>query len=158
MAHDELAKTVQGGRMDFGFRDHRTVTLRPKDPYLERVQYRFHHGVLREIAISYRPHRVPDGYEGLLRRLKDIYGQPIRENQDEYDVRPDVLAVTKTVWKDGTTKMELTKSRSFHNGEELVLTITDIALQEAYDAERIQEYRQKVLRVPIPLSDAAQYH
>lgn len=160
MAKHELNGTVLEGRRDSGAVNHAVLTVRPKDPYVQRVQYRFHHGALREIAISYNTQRVPGGHQGLLSRLKDIYGDPIAENQDEYDLRPDVLAVRKTVWEDEATKMVLTNSRRLQNGDEiqeLVLAITDNALQRAYEAEQTQHYRKKIGRVPIPLSESARY-
>lgn len=160
MGRYDLSEKVQEGRRNSGSTEGEVVTVRPKDPYVRSVQYQFHHGVLREIAIAYKSQRVPGGHQGLLSRLKDTYGQPIAENQDEYDLRPDVLTVRKTVWEDEATKMVLTNSRRLANGDEiqeLVLTITDKTLQGAYEAEQNQHYRQKVGRVPIPLSESARY-
>lgn len=134
----------------------RTVIVQPKDRHLQRIEYRLHHNVLREMVIAYRRDRVPGGYEGLLGRLKDTYGQPAIDNLEEYDPRPDVYSVKKTVWKDQTTTMQLSESRRFSEGQELydlVLTIADRALQQAYEDEQAQQHRRRVFRVPIPLSD-----
>lgn len=159
MVQHELNAAVQNvGRIvpDPKLIDPRTVIVQPRDRHLRRIEYRLHHNVLREIAITYHRDRVPGAYEGLLGRLKDTYGQPAIENLEEYDPRPDVYSVRKTIWKDQTTTMVLNESRKLFEGQDthdLVLTITDRALQQAYEAEQAQQHRRRALRVPIPLTD-----
>lgn len=159
MAQHELTAAVQNvGRIvpDPKLAARRTVIVQPRDRHLQRIEYRLHHNALREITITYRRDRVPGAYEGLLGRLKDSYGQPAVENLEEYDPRPDVSSVRKTIWKDQTTTMLLNESRKLFEGQDthdLVLTITDRALQQAYEEEHAQQHRRRAFRVPIPLSD-----
>lgn len=135
---------------------HRTLVVPSKDPHLRRVEYRFYHGVLRELAIYYKRDRVPRGYEGLLARLKETYGQPVAENVEEYDPRQDVFSVKKTVWRDQATTSVLAESRKMREGQEvydLILTMTDLDLQQAYEQDQERRRRQQELRIPIPLSE-----
>jgi hypothetical protein len=132
------------------------LIVRPKNRHLQTIEYRFHHNVLREMSIAYQPDRVPGGYKALLGRLKEVYGQPRVEDQEEYDPRPDVFSMRKTIWNDEATTVVLSKLRRLdaeENEQDLTLTITDRALQRAYEDERTQEYRQRVSNIPIPLSD-----
>lgn len=155
MAEEEIATTVHhAGRIDRKSARHPIMTVQPKDRHLRHIEYRFHHGMLREIAISYNPNRVPGGYKSLVARLKEIYGQPAVEDREEYDPQPDVFSVTKTIWRDDVTTIVLTRSQRLdEERKEIVLTIMDRVLQKAYEDERIQEYRQRVFSVPVPLSD-----
>ena len=155
MAEKEIATTVHhAGRIDRKSARHHIMTVQLKDRHLRHIEYRFHHGMLREIAISYNPHRVPGGYKSLVARLKEIYGQPAVEDREEYDPQPDVFSVTKTIWRDDVTTIVLTRSQRLdEERKEIVLTITDRALQQAYEDERRREYRQRVFSVPVPLGD-----
>lgn len=155
---DLMAITPDAGRVSLGAngRAQRTIVVPSKDRHLYRVKYRFHHGLLRELAICYKRDRVPQGYDGLLARLKESYGTPAAENVEAYDTMPDVLSVKKTVWKDQATTSVLTESRKMREGQEvydLTLTITDNALQQAYEQEQAQRRRQRELSIPIPLPD-----
>lgn len=135
-------------------RKHGTLVVPARDRYIEQVEYRMYQGRLRELAIRYKRDRVPRGYEGLLTRLKETYGRPVAENLEEYDPRPNVFSVKKTVWEDPGTVAVLTETRKFLEGEEvhdLVLKITDRALQEAYEQDQEGHRRQQELSVPIPL-------
>jgi hypothetical protein len=139
-------------------RSHRTLAVPAKDRHLQRIEYRLYHGLLRELAIYYKRDLIPRGYEGLLARLKEAYGQPVAENVEEYDLREDVFSVRKTVWKDQATTSELTESRTMREGQEvyeLVLTMTDHALQQAYEQDRERLRRQQELSIPIPLAEEA---
>lgn len=135
---------------------HKTLIVPAKDRHLRRIEYRFYHGALRELAIYYKRDRVPRGYEGLLARLKETYGQPVAENVEEYDPRQDIFSVKKTVWKDHATTSVLAESRKMREGEEvydLVLTMTDLDLQQAYEQDQERRRRQQELNIPIPLSE-----
>ncbi len=159
MSYDQIRATArQIGRIDPTPTRHGTLIVRPKNRHLQRIEYRFYHNVLREMAISYDPGRIPDGYHALLERLKQVYGQPVTEDQEEYDPRPNVFSMRKTVWTDEATTVAFSTSRRFdaEDGEqELILTITDRALQQAYEDEQTREYRQRVLNIPIPLADTS---
>jgi hypothetical protein len=148
----ELNRTALGANRPL----HKTLIIPSKDRYLQRVEYRFHHGLLRELAIYYKRNRVPRGYEGLLSRLTETYGQPVEENVEEQDSSPDVLSVRKTVWKDHATMSVLAESHKMRQGREaydLVLTMTDLDLQQAYEQDQERGRRQQESRIPIPLSE-----
>src|SRR5512146_1712638 len=135
---------------------HRTLVVPSKDRHLQRIEYRFYHGVLRELAIYYKRDRVPWGYEGLLARLKETYGQPVEENVEEFPLSPDAFSVKKTVWKDHATTSVLAESCKMRKGQEvydLVLTMTDLELQQAYEQDQERRRRQQELRIPIPLPE-----
>lgn len=157
MSYDQVRATArQIGRIDPTPTRYGTLIVRPKNRHLQRIEYRFYHNVLREMTISYHPGHIPDGYQALLERLKQVYGQPVLEDQEEYDPRPNVFSMRKTVWNDDATTVAFTKSRRFDaedNDQELILTITDRALQQAYEDEQTREYRQRILNIPIPLAD-----
>lgn len=156
--NDLMAITPELGRTALGTNNplHKTLVVPSKDRHLHRVEYRFFHGALRELAIYYRHDRIPRGYEGLLARLKETYGQPVAENVEEYDLRPDVFSVKKTVWKDHATTSVLAESRKLREGREvydLVLTMTDLELQQAFEQDQERRRREQELRIPIPISD-----
>lgn len=150
----ELGRTVLGTNGPL----QRPLTVLSKDRHLQRVEYRFYRGVLRELAIYYNRDRIPRGYEGLLARLKETYGQPMIENVEEYDSRPDVFSVKKTVWKDHATMALLSEVRKIREDQEaydVVLTMSDLALQQAYEQDQERRRREQELRIPIPLSEQA---
>lgn len=155
MSQREMTVTGQHERNHSKSADHGTIVGQPKDRHLKRIEYRFHHDALREIAIFYRPDRIPGGYEGLLARLRETYGEPTIKEQDEIDPRPEVLSTSKTVWRDESTSMILNTVRRLSDGEireEIVLTLSDRGLQRACEEEQAQEYHRHVSRIPIPVS------
>jgi hypothetical protein len=159
MARAELtAQAPEAGQVSLGPEagSDRTIVVPSKDRHLHRVEYRFHRGLLREMAIHYRRDRVPRGYEGLLERLKESYGKPVIEDVEVYDPRPEVFSVKRTVWKDRTTIAVLEESRMLREGREahdLVVTVTDRRLQDSFEQDQERRRRQRELRIPIPLAD-----
>jgi hypothetical protein len=153
LAVPEADKTVAKTGRQAG----RTVVLPArKDPYVGRIEYRFFQGALQDIVIHYKGDRVPRGYDGLLDKLKDSYGKPIAQNIVEYDPKADVFFVKKTVWKDDATAIVLSELRRMRRGEEvsdIVITMTDLALQEASQRQEEERRRKKEFAVPIPLED-----
>ncbi len=157
--HDLSVAAPEIGRTaaDTKERGQRTLVVQPKDRHLRQIEYRFHRGALREMAIRYNQERIPLGYEGLQARLKESYGEPIAENIEEFDPRPNVLSVKKTVWKDQRTMIalaEVRKVRDVTESYDLVLTMTDLGLQEAAEREAEERRRRQLLGIPIPLSGA----
>ncbi len=150
----ELKRTMHGTNGSL----QRPLIVLSKDRYLHHVEYRFSRGVLRELAIYYNHDHIPRGYEGLLARLKEAYGQPMTENMEEYDPRPDVFSVKKTVWKDHATMAVLSEVRKIREDQEaydVVLTLSDLALQQVYEQDQERRRREQELRIPIPLSEQA---
>lgn len=155
---DFTAVVPEAKRVSFTKRDQtqRTVVVPSKDRSLQRVEYRFSDDQLRELVIHYNPSEVPGGYQRLLERLRESYGKPIAENLQEYDSGPDVVLVKKTVWKDHATMARLTESRKiFDDRRELILTITDRNLQQAFEEDQEHRRRQRELSIPVPTSDHA---
>ncbi|HSE57735.1 MAG TPA: hypothetical protein VLA99_03455 [Nitrospiraceae bacterium] len=155
--HDLAAAASDIGRaaVEAGERGQRSFAVLPNDRHLRRIEYRFYRNALHEMAIHYNLERIPLGHEGLLARLKESYGEPVAERIEEFDPRPDVFSVKKTVWKDERTLIALAEVRKVREGTEsydLVLTMTDRALQEAYEREQEERRRRQLLGVPIPLS------
>jgi hypothetical protein len=127
-----------------------------RDSYVRRIEYRFYQGTLQELAIYYKYDRIPRGYEGLLDKLKKSYGRPFVQNVQEYDPRADIFAVKKTVWKDDATAITLSELRRIREGEEVydvVVTMTDVALQQAYEQREEERRREQELAIPVPLND-----
>jgi hypothetical protein len=156
--HDMTAK-LQHERNHVTSAARSTMVIQPKDRHLERIDYRFHHDALREIAIGYRADRLPGGYDGLLSRLRETYGEPTIKEQDQIDLRPDVLSTSKVVWRDDSTSMMLNAVRRLSDGgirEEIVLTLSDRALERAYEEEQARQYHRRVSRIPIPVSGGPQ--
>jgi hypothetical protein len=138
-------------------RAHRTVVIPSKDRYIQRVEYRFYNDQLREVAIYYTAGEIPGGLERLRARLQETYGKPAIEDQTEYDIGPNIASVKKTVWSDTATTSVLTQTLKVNQGRELydlVVTITDHALQQLLEKDQDQYRRQELLRVPIPLPAA----
>lgn len=137
----------------------RTVVIPSKDRHLQRVEYRFYNDRLRELAIYYNSVEVPGGYQRLVERLKESYGKPtVVDQRDEYGfgstLVSEVVSVKKTVWKNSTTMTSLAESRRILDDKrELILTITDLDLQRAFEEDQAQRRRQQELRIPIPLPD-----
>ena len=125
---------------------------------LAKINYRFHGGALRQIEVKYKPTQIPGGYESLVQRLTDVYGRPQEDNGEQWDPRPDVLSLRKTVWTNATTQIAVTETRRIQPGDEpsndLVLTMTDRALEEAYQEEQLRRRHQEMSHIPIPLPDA----
>ncbi len=159
MALTELARTdpqIARTAMQANGRQTETVAVTSQDPHIYRVTYRFYRGALYEQAISYRPNRLPRGYDGLLDRLKQVYGRPVVENAEEYDLSRDIFSMRKTVWRDDATRIVLAEIRKLTDGREqfeLVLTMTDLALELARDRSVQEQLRRKEQSVPIPLPD-----
>ena len=148
-----MVPEAERGSLGTNGRKQGTLAVPLKDRFIDHIEYRIYRGALRELAIYYKRDRVPRGYEGLLGRLKESYGQPATENLEEYDPRPDVFFVKKTVWKDATTISVLAETRKLREGQEihdLVLTITDRSLQEAFEQDEARRRRQQELSIPIP--------
>ena len=148
---DLVAIAPDANRVSLGRRDpfQRTVVVPSKDRYLRRIEYRFYNDHLRELAIHYHSNEVPGGYQRLLERLTEAYGKPIvLDEQEGYGL------VRKTVWKDRATRSSLVESRKLIDDKrELILTITDLALQQAFEEDQEHRRRQRELSIPIPLPD-----
>ncbi len=159
MAMAELARTdpqIAKTALPSNGRQTDTVAVASRDSYIHRLVYRFYRGALYEQAISYRPDRVPRGYDGLLDRLKQVYGRPVAENMEDYDLSRDIFSTRKTVWRDDATRITLAEVRKLTDGREqfeLVLTMTDLSLEQARDQAVQEQLRLKELSVPIPLPD-----
>jgi ribosome-binding protein aMBF1 (putative translation factor) len=159
MAMAELARTdpqIAKTALLSNARQTETVTMASRDPHIHRLVYRFYRGALYELAISYRPDRVPRGYDGLLDRLKQDYGRPVAENIEDFDLSRDIFSTKKTVWRDDATRITLAEVRKLTDGREqleLVLTMTDLSLEQARDQAVQEQLRRKELSVPIPLPD-----
>lgn len=135
-----------------------SVTVPAKDPYLDHLEYRFYRGRLFEEAVYYKRDRLPRGYAGLVDRLRELYGRPVSEDLIEFDPAPDSISSQKTVWKDARTRIALAEHRKMREGQEyyeLVLTMTDLALEQAREQEEDALLREKERRVPIPLPDGS---
>ncbi|HEX6725886.1 MAG TPA: hypothetical protein VF078_00945 [Nitrospira sp.] len=132
----------------------RTVIIPSKDRYLQRVEYRFYNDRLRELAIHYTYGEVPGGYKRLRQRLQEANGKPTAVDEIDHDAGLNIVSVKKTVWKDLATMARLTESRKIiDDRRELVLTITDLNLQQAFEEDQEHRRRQRELSIPIPLSD-----
>jgi hypothetical protein len=159
MAMAELARTdpqIARTALQANGREMETVAVASQDPHVHRITYRFYRGALYEQAIYYRPDRVPRGYDGLLNRLKQVYGPPAAENMEDYDLSRDIFSARKTVWRDDATRIMLAEIRKLTDGRaqfELVLTMTDVSLDQARDQAAQEQLRRKELSVPIPLPD-----
>lgn len=133
-----------------------TLTTAPKDPYLQRVTYRFHAGTLYEIEIRYRPERLVGGVSGLLARLKESYGPPTVDRDDELDLDSGDLNRRRTVWEDGRTRITLLEREYLRGGDqqtEVTLAMTDLALKRLRDVAQQEQIRRKMQEIPIPVSD-----
>lgn len=149
------AKRVSLNRRDPA---HRTVVMPSKDRFIQRVEYHFHHGRRRELAIYYTSGKVPGGFERLRARLQETYGEPaVMEQTEEYSAGLNFVSIKKTVWKDRATQSVLAQShKMYDDGREsydLILTITDFDLQQMFEQEQRQRQHQEELKVPIPLPD-----
>lgn len=148
---DLAAIAPDANRASLGRHDQsqRTVVVQSKDRYLRRIEYRFYNDHLRELAIYYNSDKVPGGYQRLLERLRESYGNPIVVDQpEEYGL------VRRTVWKDRTTMSSLVESHKIIDDKaELILTIADLALQQAFEEDQEHRRRQRELSIPIPLPD-----
>ncbi|HXF93429.1 MAG TPA: hypothetical protein VNK46_11785 [Nitrospiraceae bacterium] len=159
MALTELVRTdpqIARTAVQANGRQTETVAVASQDPHIHRVTYRFYRGALYEQAISYRPNQLPRGYEGLLDRLKQVYGRPVVENAEEYDLSRDIFSMRRTVWRDDATRIVLAEIRKLTDGREqfeLVLTMTDLALEQARDRTVQEQLRRKEQSIPIPLPD-----
>jgi hypothetical protein len=133
----------------------RTIVVATKqDPYISRIEYRLFREALQDLAIYYKTDRIPRGYASLLDKMKVSYGEPVVQDISEYDPRGNVFSVKKTVWKDDATVIVLSEVGRLVNGEEvydLVVTLTDRALQNASQREEEERRRQAELAVPVPL-------
>lgn len=133
----------------------RTIAVRSKDRHVQRVEYRFYDNRLRELVI-YRNEEVPGGYQRLRDRLREFYGKPLVEDQKEegYEQGLAVMSVRKTIWKDRATMSSLAEMRNIvDDTRKLILTITDLNLEQAFEEDQAQRRRQRELSIPIPLPD-----
>lgn len=142
--------------VSLGGRDHaeRTVVVPSKDRPLQRIEYRFYDGRLRELVLHYHHGEVPGGYSGLLEKLRESYGKPISQNLQEYYTKPEAFSQKKTVWKDHATMASLTETRKMNGDKrELILAITDLNPQRPSEEDQERRRRQQELSIPIPLPD-----
>lgn len=133
-----------------------TLTEPSSDPAVRRVSYRFHRGTLYEIQIQYRPERLPSGATGLLARLKEVYGPPSMDREEDLDIDSGDLRRRRTAWEDGRTKITFLEREIIDehgNRTEPTLTLTDLELERLRDADQEAQARRKVERIPIPLPD-----
>lgn len=131
-----------------------TVVIPSKNPYLRRVEYRFYNDRLRELAIHYNYGEIPGGYKRLRQRLQEVYGKPAVADETDYDTGLHIVSVKKTVWKDSATTASLIESRKIVDDKrELILTITDLNLHQAFEQDQEHRRRQRELSIPIPSFD-----
>ncbi len=133
-----------------------SVVIRQKDPYIHHTEYRFYRGTLYEQSVYYKRDRVPRGYAGLVERLRELYGKPVAEDFNDFDQSADAIFSQKTVWKDDATRISLAETCKLREGREyyeLVLSMTDLALEEAWHQAERERVRQEEARVPVPLPD-----
>ncbi len=132
-----------------------TVTLiaNPQDRYIQRIVYRFHEDVLYEIETRYRPDRLPKGSSGLLARLKQEYGPPTIERENELDETRVGVIRRRTVWQDAKTKIMLLEREYLRDGNnvtEITLTMSDLLLQRRRDEAQDKQVNHKLQEIPIP--------
>lgn len=140
----------------------RTVVVRMRqNPYIGRIEYRFFQEALQDLVVHYKNDRVPRGYDSLLDKMKQSYGEPAaHEDIPGYDPRVDVFSVKKTVWKDDATVIVLSEVGRLVHGEEvydLMVMMTDLALQEASQRHEKEMRQKEELAVPVPL-EAPHHH
>jgi hypothetical protein len=164
MTHSQLSNVVpevQKLASGPGRRPSRAVVVSTRrDAYVERIEYRFFQGALKDLMIHYKKDRLPRGYDSLLDKLKKSYGAPVAQNILEYDPRADVFSVKKTVWRDDATEIVLSERQRMQQGEEipeLVVTMTDRALQEASQRLEEERRRKEEFAVPVPLEDSSHH-
>ena len=132
-----------------------TVTLiaNPQDRYIQRIVYRFHENVLYEIETRYRPDRLPQGASGLLPRLKQEYGPPTSDRENELDEARTGIIRRRTIWQDAKTKIMLLEREYLRDGNnvtEITLTMSDLLLQHRRDEAQDKQVNHKLEEVPIP--------
>jgi len=132
-----------------------TVTLiaAPQDRYIQRIVYRFHEDILYEMEIRYRPDRLPQGSSGLVARLKEEYGPPMNDRENELDDARVGVIRRRTVWQDAKTKITLLEREYLRDGNnvtEITLTMTDLLLQHRRDQAQDKQANRKLQEVPIP--------
>ncbi len=150
-ANPEVAKTSRQNLATL------TLTQIASDSAVRRVFYRFHRGKLYEIQIQYRPERLPSAATGLLARLKEVYGSPSIDREDDLDLDSADLRRRRTVWQDERTKITFLEREIIDEQgrrTELTLTLTDLGLERLRDADQNEQARRQVERIPIPLPDA----
>ena len=155
---DFVAIVPEANRISRGGHDpmQRTVVVPSKDRYLQRMEYRFYKNRLRELVIYYKADKVPGGYERLLERLSESYGKSlgtdlriIEDGRGSY-----ATLVKKTSWKDRATMASLIESHKITEERgDLMLTITDLGLQQAFEQDQEHRRRQRELSIPLPLPD-----
>lgn len=156
MALSEFAAVVPEAKgVSLGGPNHaeRTVMVPSKDRPLQRIEYRFNDDRLREIVLHYHHGEVPGGYPRLLEKLRESYGKPFSQNQQEYYTKPEAFSQKKTVWKDHATMASLMEIRKMNGDKrELILAITDLTPQQAPEKDQ-ERRRHQELSIPIPLPD-----
>jgi hypothetical protein len=156
MALSDLVTIVpDANRVSLGRHDQKqqTVLVSSKNRHLQRIEYRFYNDRLREMAIHYNPDKETGGYQRLLERLRESYGTPIVADQREQsNLGSHVIMIKKTIWKDRATISSLAESHKIIDDQrELILTITDLELQQAFEQDQEHRRRQRELSVPVPL-------
>lgn len=154
---DFVAIVPEANRISRGGHDpmQQTVVVPSKDRYLQRMEYRFYKNRLRELVIYYKADKVPGGYERLLERLSESYGKFLGTDLRVEDGRGSYATVVKkTSWKDRATMTSLIESHKITEDRgELMLTITDLDLQQAFEQDQEHRRRQGELSIPLPLPD-----
>jgi hypothetical protein len=133
-----------------------SLTQPSNDAFIKRLEYKFHNGALYELRLHYRPHRVKKHMDALLSHLKELYGRPLVDRTKEFD--PATLRTEKqTVWNDGRTRivlLEREKESELLGGiDEILLTLTDLQLEQRKEEASRHQQRQKITRIPVPLPD-----
>lgn len=136
--------------------DLRTVVLPSTNRHIDRVEGRMFRGTLYELAIVYRPDRLPRGSASLLERLKEQYGPPLIDGQEEADYERRISSEKQTVWNDGTTRITFVERRKFGDlaPSELVVQMTDLAIERLRDQHLQEQKRLKELSIPVPTADS----
>lgn len=118
MSVDELKKVVKDlvkadNRNTFYFGEH--FEMEPDVYYKEkgkneRVEYYFYKGKLYKIFIIYdRELYETSFYEDLIKKAKDIYGDP----KDVFEEKTFGLRIFHTMWDDGETTVDIRKGAGF---------------------------------------------
>jgi hypothetical protein len=135
--------------------DHRTVVLPSADRHIRHLEGRFFQGTLYELAILYRPDRLPRGSASLLQRLKAQYGPPLIDGQEDSDYERWIFSEKKTVWSDDQTRIVFIERRKLGDvtPSELVVQMTDLATERRRDEYLQEQKRLRELSIPVPTVD-----
>lgn len=135
--------------------DHLTVVLPSTDRHVRNLEGRFFSGSLYELVIVYRPDRLPRGPASLVERLKEQYGPPLIDGQEESDYERRISSEKKTVWSDAVTRITFVERRKFGDitPSELVVQITDLATERLRALHLQEQKRQRELAIPVPTAE-----